>query len=504
MGPLQDRERAIERQPADCSRRCTLPMKTFLRSILFLTAFILVGCRPEERFWWSPDGSQAVVAAGGRLYLTTADGELDAPLSDELLFNNDLPRHISWLPDGTGFVLHRIQRLPDWKAARSALPPDEVAEIERRALAIPGLVKAAAAMSKDIDGIEPLLQVVSIPGKDLMTAAFYCSWQSHPTTIEADLRALPKGAEILAGIREETAPFSIHEICLIKVQGNQTEGAPKSIVRSIRPVILPAVSPKAPVVAYCRILDDDKTAALEVSTLDGQARLSVGSSSSGTFDWTSDGRSLVFSAPVNEGETLLQSIRRSSVVQDSGALVAGDLETTDLAIGIAPTPPRVCALPDGRILFSSQPATLPAKSSGFDPAPRLYLISVDGVTVNAVPTAPGDLPANLGFFVPSPDGKRVAVVESDTDAVAVIDLTTGKTDIVSPAHPKWECRTMPAWKSATELTFAGLESSAGNPRWMSWSPNTGVRSIGKTWAPDATRDWLNEKKESKNPAGGDR
>jgi hypothetical protein len=115
-----------------------------------------------------------------------------------------------------------------------------------------------------------------------------------------------------------------------------------------------------------------------------------------------------------------------------------------------------------------------------------------------VPTAPGDLPANLSFFTPSPDGKRVAIVESDTDAVAVVDLATGKTDIVSAAHPRWGGRTMPAWKSATELTFAALDKPTGAPKWMYWIPDAGVRSISKTWPPDATRDWLNEKKDASN------
>lgn len=470
-------------------------MKTSLRSLLLLVALILSGCLPEERFWWSPDGSRAVVAAGGRLYLATADGDLNDSLSDELRSNDDMPRHIAWLPDGSGFVLHRVQRLSDWNAARALLPAEEINEIERRALGIPGLLNAGAAMANDADAIEALLAVVSVREKELMSAAFFCAWQKQTAAVEAAVRAGKKGGEILTSLREDTAPFRIHELCLVTLRDDHPEGTLKSIVRSVRPVVLPAMSPKFPVLAFWRIMDEDKRVALEVCTLDGQSKLSVATSTSVTFDWTPDGRSLVFAAPIGEGDSLFQNIRRVTVLQESGALIGENLQVVDLAVGILPSSSRVCALPDGRVLFASQPATLPAPTSGMDLAPHLYVISADERSVNVVPTAPGDLPANLGFFVPSPDGKRVAVVESDTDAVAVVDLSTGRTDIVSPAHPRWGSRTMPAWKSATELTFAALEGPTGGPKWMYWSSSAGVRSISKTWPPDATREWLNEKKD---------
>jgi hypothetical protein len=157
-------------------------------------------------------------------------------------------------------------------------------------------------------------------------------------------------------------------------------------------------------------------------------------------------------------------------------------------------------LSDDRVLFASQPAKLPALSSGLDLEPRLFVISADGKSVSEVPTAPGDLPTNLSFFVASPDGKRVAVVESDTVAVAVVELATGKTEIVSPAQPRWGCRTMPAWKSATELTFAALDGAAGTPKWMLWEQGKGVRSISEKWPVNAVKDWLSEKKDADKAA----
>jgi hypothetical protein len=127
----------------------------------------------------------------------------------------------------------------------------------------------------------------------------------------------------------------------------------------------------------------------------------------------------------------------------------------------------------------------------------LFIIAADGSAVLPVPTAPGDLPVNLGYFIASPDGRRVAVVESETDAVAVVEVDTGKTHILSPPHPGWQCRTMPAWKSATELTFAALHDNA--PAWMLWNGGEGLRCFSGKWPVTATAKWLENKSADAKP-----
>lgn len=199
---------------------------------------------------------------------------------------------------------------------------------------------------------------------------------------------------------------------------------------------------------------------------------------------------------------MLQRLQRIEVTKADGSLRVQRTTTEEnpdelpgpvnLALALMPTSPRVVALPDGRVLFASQPVTFPAKGEGLEVALLLFTVTGDGKTVSPVPTAPGDLPANLGWFAVSPDGKKVAVVESDTDAVAVVEIDSGKTEIISPVHPSWQCRTMPAWKSSTELTFAALKDGA--PKWMLWKQGEGVRSISDSWPAEATRKWLEEKK----------
>jgi hypothetical protein len=475
-------------------------MNAFLRFFLTACAFAIAGCYPVERFWWSPDGSRAVVLAGEKpqLHLVKAAGELGMPVANAQI-DDDFPAAVAWLPDGSGFVLHRVLPRGTWEEARVLLPPAEVAEIERHARGMPDLFQAAAAMGGEQDAVDSMLNGF-MRDKQLLAAAFYCAREKQPAAIEAAVLATPRGAEVLANAKKEATPFAVHEICLIRVTGDHEAAEPQPITRSFRPLVLPKACPKFPAVAYWRAAEDEEFVVLEVATLDGKSRTQAGQSSGATFDWTPDGRAIVHTTPVSDRDNSLQTIRRVTVLNESGALVESDRETVDLAVAIMPTPLRLSVLPDGRVLFASQPAKLPAPRGSLDLEPRLFLISADGKSVIEVPTAPGDLPANLGFFAASPDGQRVAVVESDTIAVAVVDLATGKTEIVSPAQAGWGCRTLPAWKSATELTFAALPPGKESPQWMLWKKGEGLRSLSERWPADATGPWLTQKKDPQGAA----
>ncbi|MEZ0274766.1 MAG: hypothetical protein ACAH88_07660 [Roseimicrobium sp.] len=488
-------------------------MKKTCSVLAGLLALLLASCLPEEHFWWSPDGSHALVRTEDGLSLATADGTPGTMLSIDLGKGSEFPNRASWLPDGSGFVINRVRHLAKWEEVRALIPAAEAAEVEQLSRGVPDLMEAWAKATGTSDDGQDLMSWLPFKNKEVLSAAFFHAYETNREVMEAGLRKSrpgPKGEEVLEDLREESQhPFRVHEICLVKLQNGSVDGEPHAIARSLRALFFPKVSPKHPAVAFFHVSQDDDTAVLEVWSLDGTHHLEAVSEVSAAMDWMPDGRTLVFALPVMGREnTPLQNIKRVTVLHEDGRVLELNDASKDeerklrspveLAAALIVGSPRVIALPDGRVLFSCNPVTLPAPAAGIEVAPVLCLVSADGKKVETVPTAPGDLPTNLGYFATSPDGKRVAIVESDTDAVAVVELADGKTEIVSPAHANWQGRTMPAWKSSTELTFAALEK--GVPKWVLWKQGEGVRSISAAWPAAATAKWLEEKKNENQPA----
>ncbi|RBP45241.1 hypothetical protein DES53_103239 [Roseimicrobium gellanilyticum] len=478
-------------------------MKKLFTALSALVVLALAGCLPEERFWWSPDGSHALMQLEDGLYLAGADGAAPVKLDIKLGNEGELASRASWLPDGSGFVVNRVLAFSKWEDAKVVIPPGEAAEVERLARGIPLLITAwNAAHDQKTENTGDVDDWLPVKNRVLLGAAFYLAYTTQRETLEAELRKTPKGEATIEHLREEEMVFPVQEICLVKMKDGKLDGEPRPLARSLRALVFPKISPTAKAVAFLHAMEEEDAAKLEVAMLDGSARLEAAHQISAAFDWTTDGHSLVYSAPVMGKDSNLQRIHRLEVLKADGTLrkrSEGDVAHPDdlkgpvtLALTLMPTSPRVIALPDGRVLFASQPVTFPAKGEGLEVALQLFTVTADGKTLTPVPTAPGDLPANLGWFTASPDGKKLAVVESDTDAVAVVEIDSGKTEIISPVHASWQCRTMPAWKSSTELTFAALKDGA--PKWMLWKQGEGVRCISDSWPSSATARWLEEKK----------
>jgi hypothetical protein len=468
---------------------------------LLMPLLLLAGCFPEERAWWSPAGDRALVRLADGLHLADANGQLGTDLTElgEV-------QAVSWLAEGDGFVALRARVVHRWEEARALLPATEVQAVEAL---LPLVLPMLEAAGRDARALDDLLNGLSELQSQRFAAALRLQHERTPAEIETRLRALPKGAELAAALVRPEAGHPLQELLLVRLnkKGGVTHTQPLAR-RLLKPLHLPRVSPTQPLLALLSLDDDGHSPVLEVLPLDGSPGHVVARQVSAAFDWTPDGRSLVFMAPLGgEGEKLV-SLLRLEVVAPDGVLLRPRLETgpngqpverrgpdrlgepTPLATALQFNRPLLQVLADGRVLFASLPVTLPAVAPEPELAPRLFL--ADGKTVAPVPTAPGDLPANLGWFTAAPDGLRVAVVESETDAVAVVELATGATQILSPAHPGWQCRTLPAWKSAAELTFAALHEGA--PAWQLWRSDGDTRVLSGNWPAEALANWLEHKK----------
>jgi hypothetical protein len=142
--------------------------------------------------------------------------------------------------------------------------------------------------------------------------------------------------------------------------------------------------------------------------------------------------------------------------------------------------------------------TFPTSATATSPA-RFYLIDPargTNAAPVAIPSAPGALPQNLAAFAPSPDGRQVAIAESGSDAVAVLDVATGVVEVVSPKRG-WNSKILPAWRGTNELYFAALPASSTNrPELFRWRKGGAPQAISTNW-PDAVVTTLLEKPSQK-------
>lgn len=444
-------------------------MKPSRICVALLLLSLGAGCRVEERMAWSPDGTRAAVRSAGGLCLMDAGGALSRPLAADVA-------SASWLPDGRGLVLVRQIPVASWQEAVRLLPPEESAAVESLARGMPDVLRGALATGGgDAKAAEEMFfKPLHLDPAEYGLPVLLCLRDTQP----AALRQLLQGAKNAGEwekLLSEPILAKVSELSILELAG----GTPRVLERTLREISEARPSPDGRAVAFVR------QGALTVAAADaGAARVCVAENVAGSFDWSPDGKALVYAVRPGgkweENAVNLVRIERRVARDDAGAPAAGD--ATPLAMAGASFMPRPRWLPDGRILFASLSSQLPGPVAV--PAAGFYLIDPvpeGGTAPVAVPVAAGALPVDLGSFAPSPDGRRVAIVEGGSDAVAVLELATGAVEVVSPKRGG-KCRTLPVWRNADELYFVALpEAGASRPEWWSWKKGAAPRAVSRAW-----------------------
>jgi hypothetical protein len=469
-------------------------MKNYIYSVAVAAVALLAGgCLPEGFIWWSPDGQTAAVRTSEGLRLAGTNGQLSAII---------LPGEIqsaAWLPDGSELVVSRSFKLTNWAAVEKMIPREEATLTLQMAQAMPDLLKAGLTVSSaSMDDLtEKFLKPLGMAESPVLEAAWACALMMHRDQLRAAMAGVTNAAKLQAEIlSSETNGISIYEISLLALHHGHPAGEARPIIRSLRPLLDPVLSPRHSVVAF---RTDDR--ALKAMTLDGSSCLVVASEDVPSAVWSADGRALIH--VVMGKSDKVGEIRSRTVVSDSGELLPNAPRAESLAMGAftAGASPRLAVLPDGRILFASMLISLPARAASIYPGAQFFLL--DPAKRDAAPVAvaikEGSLPEDLSTFAPSPDGRFVAVAEGGSDTVAVCQLATGKVRIISPSHAGWKTCMMPAWRSSRDLTFAALPSAtAARPELILWQADAPVRVLSKDWPDSVVRLWMEAPKADGN------
>lgn len=465
------------------------------RWVTLLVALLLASCVPEERIWWSPAGDRALVLMEDQLHLIGADGRMRAKLDEPSL--KDVPvKSVTWLPDGSGFICVRVRSAHSWDDAARAIPADEAAQVDRFMPLVMPLLEVAAKRTPSAQEWAQLATTMPPSTRAALLAATLRTYAADPAKMESALSSLTDAKALLDSLREDGAAFDINEVCRVLLEGDRV--AKVEVLRSsmLKHYALPKVSPQGEHMALVCFGEQDDHANLEVHSLradaGANAALTLTARATPAFDWMPDGRSLVFLSSVDGQSQTLCALNRATLVTDDGKLMTNNELNAGkhmqvLASALVTTPPALRVLPDGRTLLAAQPVTLPFLGGELTEAPKLYLLAADGLTLSPMPTAPGALPTDLSHFTLSPDGRRVAIVEGGTDAVALVELDSGKTDLIAPATEGWKCRTLPAWRTAEELVFAGVQEQKAVL--MRWKDGAGVERFADGWDTHAQAKW---------------
>ena len=462
-----------------------------VRSICFsfgIAALLLaIGCNEvEERLSWSPDGTRAVMRVGNELRLVDTNGNLSATLLSNVV-------SAAWLPDSKGLVLLRELTVTNWEEAARLLPSQEMATVESLAKGLPGLFKAALASADgDSEAMEgKFFKPLKMELSEYLSPTILYLLDTQPAVLHQVIQGCKNPTKMEADL-SNLSTTRVAEVSVLLLASNQALGQPRAIERTLIDLQQPRPSPSARVVAFVR------GDTLMVAPLDGGTnRMQVTDKVEGIYDWTPDGKSLVYAVRLTEKELSdikLVRVERRTVVDAAGTLVASN--TLPLALSGSGFTPRVRCLPDGRVLFAGFQQQLPAPALAKRES-RFFLIDPSlgtNAVVATVPSAAGALPQDLAAFVPSPDGRQIAIVESGSDSVAVLDATTGTLEIVSPKRG-WKSRIMPAWRDHGELYFAALpEASATRPELLRWRNGAAPQMFSRSWTDEAVSGLLEKPK----------
>ena len=450
-----------------------------IRCLFAIAALVLIsGCFLEERMFWSPDGRRAAVIVPQGLCLMDTNGNLSAPLISDVTY-------AAWLPDGQGLVILRHIAATNWQEIGRLISPQEKVMLEGFAAGLPGLITGALeASGGDMSTIEEkFFKPLKIELGPAFLAAIICLRDTKPETFSNLLARVSNPEQLELSKADEAI---VQELSVVRLDGDKLAGQPLVLERTLAALSEPRPSPSTAVVAFLR----DNV--LTVAPLGGGTnRVTVNDKIGGSYDWTPDGKALVYAAGLSEewknGDMNIANVQRRVVIGGAGELVEG--ESVLLAAGAFPFNARVRCLPDGRVLFASLAIQLPAGANAASEA-RFYVVDPAAGTNAApiaIPTAPKALPADLSGFAVSPDGRYVVIGEYGSDSIALLEIATGRLEVISPNRGARN-RTMPAWRS-DELYFAALpEAGAKRPEWMRWRKGGTAQVFSGRWPNSAVEN----------------
>jgi len=469
---------------------------------LAIAAAILSGCLPETRMLWSPDGKYALVRGGDGLYLSDGDGKLSPRIAEDV-------QAVAWMPDGRQFIAACGKTLATGKELLPYLSNEREKAAKSEADAF-----RAEILAYDGDWGKFYFKTSSSD----IRAALICLRDLYGKELA------PVVGDRWRGIEEVS--HEVQRIHLFDVADGQAKEN-KVLLESLEPVAEIRVSPTGKAFAYVAppypALGAEAAFSLFVASFESPDKaMHVASRVSIFFDWTPEGRSLVFAttsqpdrgapgrrASFHSGNLVYLRSRMSVFGHDAGSRLGtiekGTYVNEDGTVADKVSPQSIAdvsffdsmpvrCLRTGRVLFASHEQHLPDTPDKRPTGLTLFSVGLEAPrSIEKVLTAEAEKRGGdrLDLFQVSPDETRVCI-PNENGGITVADLATGKVIELGAEDTDIDA-TIPVWRSKDELCFVVKKDSklgtAKRNEMVLWS-SSGTRCISKDWPESIAKGFL--------------
>lgn len=447
-------------------------------SCLFLVSF--TGCIPEKRVVWSHDGNTAAVSTHKGLRFAAADGKLlDARL-------DCTAARAAWFPDNRRLAIAYARAVEGWEQIAPIYSPQQIQDIEKAARAAKDRV-----LAYDGDWSQFKLDPDDGHSPGMNAAILFYLRDRFPEGLPEKLG--DKWADF------QKAKATIWSLQVFDFAADKlTPG--KVLRQSLDEMWMPAVSPRGETIAYLAKgghADGDAVGLYVISVRGGEPRLIHPSVAMG-FDWSADGRSLVYlCGPTdgrNDSSVTLGSVSTIQVAAEDGSLLETFNKQEDHVGVLFSQLFNVRYLRDGRLMFSSVEFSLPATNR--DMPQRWTLFVLDPRTpASVLRVLPRDFSEPMemtsALFQLSPDEQRV-LIPGSKGRLYLYDFASGETKTIQAEDVNERAQIVPVWRNNDEFAFVRpLKSADGKDggELARWNADA-VEPLSKDWPDEALDGWL--------------
>ncbi|HTQ37827.1 MAG TPA: hypothetical protein VMJ32_02300 [Pirellulales bacterium] len=475
-------------------------MRYLFRTCCLLAAVFIGGC-VAQRVVWSPDGKLAAILGDDGLHVCDVSGKLSPLLVPDA-------KYAAWMPDSQRLIVDSKHGFQTWQEASRAFPEDAAVASKNAEAVRTELLTASHGWSAFIDDVTIKLSLTNI---QLTMALMNLRDNSDPKAVAT--LAAKLNHEGQKAFAEQTIIEDVVQIYTIdgdsavagaEIDRRQSAGVG---VKNLR------VSPTGDAVLISwseqgSTENEQEPLKLLLVPTDGSRKSYEVGQGAEYPDWSPDGKYVIYITPADSKKHLMQImvgiLSRQQVVDENGHFLdAGHLpDREDLAGFIYNELSRVRVAKDGRIFFDTMEISLPAAAKDFDTEPMIFCFE-PGKQSTLTRVVPRSAVQTIGndaqYFELSPDARYISI-PFDDGRVSVLDIATGEAQLVqlgvaSPGNNQWHLESIPAWRTATELTFMRPVDSTSREVVRYSVPDKKATVISTDW-PASLGDWLTGKQPS--------